>query len=243
MEAGPAGEPAECMVRVWYAPERGGATAAEREALKPCGAGGSGGTRRRANSIVVVSVLSTAATMADGTEVRSADGVTGTTDFTCRSARSGSLAAGLGGAVLVETLVLHLWIGGRHPVIAWTMTMLSVATLAWLAADYVALGHGAVRLSERELALDVGRRFAIRLPRERVAGVVQPDWRDIPESGTRAAAEYLNLTRPAAPNVLITLAEPMRVRIAGGLRRTVRRIGLHVDEPQRLVALLASDSQ
>jgi hypothetical protein len=46
--------------------------------------------------------------------------------------------------------------------------------------------------------------------------------------------------KPAAPNVLLTLAEPTRLRIAGGIRRTVRRIGLHVDEPQRLLEALGS---
>jgi hypothetical protein len=118
-------------------------------------------------------------------------------------------------------------------------TAISIATLAWLAADYVAMGRGAVRLDDEALALDVGRRFSLRIPRGKVAAVVQPQWRDIPEAGTPAAADYLNLMKPAAPNVLVTLAEPARVRIAGGIRRTVRRIGLHVDEPQRLVEALA----
>lgn len=161
--------------------------------------------------------------------------------FTYRSARSGSLLAGIGIAILAETLVLHLWIVGRHPLIAWSMTAISIATLAWLAADYAAMGRGAIRLDDEALALDVGRRFALRVPRASLVSAVQPEWRDIPEAGTPAAADYLNLMKPAAPNVLLTLAEPSRVRIAGGIRRTVRRIGLHVDEPQRLVKALVGN--
>jgi hypothetical protein len=155
--------------------------------------------------------------------------------FTYRSARSGSLLSGIGIAILAETLVLHLWIVGRHPLIAWSMTAISVATLAWLAADYIAMGRGAVRLTDEALALDVGRRFALRVPRSSIVSAVRPGWRDIPEAGTAAASGYLNLMKPAAPNVLLTLAAPAQVRIAGGIRRTVRRIGLHVDDPQRLV--------
>ena len=158
--------------------------------------------------------------------------------FTYRSARSGSLLAGIGIAILAETLVLHLWIVGRHPLVAWALTAISIASVAWLAADYVAMGSGVLRLDDEALTLDVGRRFALRVPRDSIASVAQPEWRDIPESGTPAASDYLNLMKPSAPNVLIVLDEPMRVRIAGGIRRTVRRVGLHVDEPQRLVRAL-----
>ena len=52
-------------------------------------------------------------------------------EFTYRSARSGSLLAGLGLALLIETVVLHLWLVERHPVLAWILTGVSVATLLW----------------------------------------------------------------------------------------------------------------
>jgi len=160
------------------------------------------------------------------------------TAFTYRSARSGSLFAGLGIALLVETVVLHLWIVGRHPLLAWLLTAGSFGTLAWLVANYVAMGRGAIRLDEHALAIVVGRHFLLHVPRDRIAAVMHPDWRDIPEGGTPAAADFVSPMKPAAPNVLITLVEPMRARVAGGLPRTVRRIGLHVDEPQRLIQAL-----
>lgn len=92
----------------------------------------------------------------------------------------------------------------------------------------------------RSGSLLAGIGFALRVPRSRLVSAVQPEWRDIPEAGTPAASDYLNLMKPATPNVLLTLAEPSRLRIAGGIRRTVRRIGLHVDEPQRLIEALGS---
>jgi hypothetical protein len=109
--------------------------------------------------------------MADIWYVSGRGGATATTEetlkreqiFTYRSARSGSMLAGIGIALLAETLVLHLWIVGRHPLLAWSMTAISVATLAWLAAEYVAMGRGALRLDDESLALDVGRRFALRV--------------------------------------------------------------------------------
>lgn len=165
-------------------------------------------------------------------------------EFTYRSARSGSLLAGLGLALLVETVVLHLWLVGRHPVLAWTLTALSAATLLWLAADYRALGRGAVRVSDDALDLRVGRRFAARLPRSDVASAARAGWRDIAAAGTPAAAGYMNLMKPATPNVLITLVAPARVRLPGGIRRPVQRLGLHLDEPEAfLSALNGSDAR
>jgi len=43
-------------------------------------------------------------------------------EFTYRSARSGSLVVGLGLAIAVETVVVHLWLGAKHPVLAWALT-------------------------------------------------------------------------------------------------------------------------
>ena len=159
-------------------------------------------------------------------------------DYTYRSARSGSFVVGIAIVLLAETLILHLWIVGRHPLLAWLLTISSLGAVARLVADYVEMGRGAIRLQDDQLALDIGHRVSLRVPRARVASVIQPTWRDIPESGTPAASEFLNLTKPATPNVLLTLREPTRVQIRGGISRTVQRIGLHVDEPEQLVTAL-----
>jgi hypothetical protein len=160
--------------------------------------------------------------------------------FTYRSARSGSLVGGLGLAIAVETVALHLWLAARHPIAAWALTVGSVAALVWLAADYRALGRGAVRLDAKTLDLRIGRRFALRLPRSAVVEVVRPTWRDLPTAGTPAAADYLNLTKPAMPNVLLTLSAPTTVRLAGGLARRARRLGLRLDDADAFVAALVA---
>lgn len=162
--------------------------------------------------------------------------------FTYHSARSGSLLAGLGLVLLVETVVLHLWLGARHPVLAWTLTVTSLSVILWLVADYRAMARGAVRLSHDILDLRVGRRFAVRLARTEVIAAIRPGWRDLPEAGTPAAAGFLNLMKPATPNVLLTLAHPARVRLPGGMRRTVRQLGLHLDEPERFLSAIGGAS-
>jgi hypothetical protein len=164
-------------------------------------------------------------------------------EFTYRQARSGSLVAGLGGAIVVETLALHLWLAAKHhPAVAWALTAGSVSALAWLTADYRAMGSGAVRVGHGRVDLRVGRRFALDLPADAVAAAVaRPSWRDLPAVGTPAARDYLNLTKPAAPNVLLMLAEPTAVRLPGGItRRDVRRLGLCLDDPTGFVAAIGS---
>ncbi len=157
-------------------------------------------------------------------------------DFTYRSARSGGLLFGLGVALLVETAAFHLWLAESHPVVAWTLTIASIATLLWLAADYRAAGRGAVRLSADALDLRVGYRFAARIARGDIASVAQAGWRDVPALGTPMAEGYINLMKPSTPNILLTLAAPAQVRLPGGIHRPVRRIGLYLDEPHRFLS-------
>lgn len=161
-------------------------------------------------------------------------------DFTYRSARSGSLVIGLGLAILVETGVLHFWLRPRHPVIAWTLALSSVSALWWLATDYHALGRGRIRVDADAIDLRVGRRASLRVPLQTVARVVRPSWREVPAAGAPDSADYRNLMKPAAPNVLVTLVDPATVRLLGAIARPVRRIGLRVDDPDGFIAALES---
>ena len=160
--------------------------------------------------------------------------------FAYRSARNGTLVAGLVLVIAIETLVLHLVLVSRHPVVGWTLTVSSLSMIAWLAADYRALGRGAVRLSDDLLDLRVGRRFAASLPTAAISSALRPTWRDLPNPGTPQAAGYLNLTKPAAPNVLLTLTAPVMVRLPGGLRRSATRFALCLDEPDDFLAAIHS---
>jgi len=160
------------------------------------------------------------------------------TSFSYRSARNGSLVAGLGLVIAIETLVLHLWLTKSHPIIGWTLTVSSLAAIGWLVADYRALGRGAVQLTDERLALRVGRRFDVSVPTTAVSSALRPTWRDLPNPGTPQAADYLNLTKPAAPNVLLILSTPMDVRLPGGLRRSATRLALCLDEPDEFLAAI-----
>ena len=159
-------------------------------------------------------------------------------EFTYRSARSGSLVVGLGLAIGVETFVMHLWLRLQHPMLAWSLTAASVWALAWLAADYRALGRGTIRVDRDALDLRVGRRAALRVPLSALATVVRPSWQEVPAAGAAGSEDYRNLMKPATPNVLVTLAAPTKVRLAGGIERPARRLGLRLDDPVGFIAAL-----
>ncbi len=159
-------------------------------------------------------------------------------EFSYRSARSGSLLAGLALAILVETFALHLWLVGQFPVVAWVLTVTSFGSLGWLVADYRAMGRGAVRLTRDAVVIAIGRRSTITLPRTDISHVDPAGWRDVPEPGTAAASGYLNLTAPAEPNVIVTLSLPTRVQLVAGLSREARRFGLHLDDPRSFVTAI-----
>ena len=158
-----------------------------------------------------------------------------TSRFTYRSARSGGLVLGLGMAIVVETIALHALFMRSHPWVAWALTLTSAYALWWIVADYRAMGTGAIAMGEM-VELEVGRRVRATFPVSHVASVTQPTWRERPVR----APDYLNATKPAEPNVLIGLSHPTTARLVGGMRRSVSRIGLHVDDPAGVVAALSS---
>jgi hypothetical protein len=151
--------------------------------------------------------------------------------FSYRSARSGAITAAISAAVVIESAAVHFAVAVRHPWIAWALTLTSVAALVWLAGDYQGLGTGLVRLHGDRLRLTIGRRYDVAIPLSEVARVIKPTFRDLPTPGTTQGRDYVNLTKPAAANVLIGLAHPLRVRLPGGLHRDVTRLGLKLDDP------------
>jgi hypothetical protein len=76
------------------------------------------------------------------------------------------------------------------------------------------------------------------VPLGAVATVVRPSWQELPVAGASGSGDYRNLMKPTTPNVLVTLAEPARVRLPGGIERSARRLGLRLDDPAGFIAAI-----
>ena len=153
--------------------------------------------------------------------------------FFMQSARAGAIVSVFAMVLIVETGVLHLVLSVRHPLLAWILTVSSVSVLAWLLADYVALGRSSLDVGPDGLAGRIGRRVRLAVPPDRIASAIQPQWRDVSGLGEG----YVNATKPATPNVLLTFREPVEIQLLGMARRVVR-IGIRLDRPEAFVEAL-----
>ncbi|HKN65387.1 MAG TPA: hypothetical protein VJW73_03880 [Gemmatimonadaceae bacterium] len=151
-------------------------------------------------------------------------------EFSYRSARSAAITFTLVAVILIESAAVHFAVAARRPTLAWVLTLTSLIAVLWLVRDYRAMGVGVVRLADDALELTVGRRFALVIPLAAIERATTPTFRDLPAAGTTQGRDFLNLTKPAAPNVLLVLGAPRRVRIAAGLHRAARRIAFRLDD-------------
>ncbi len=159
--------------------------------------------------------------------------------FTSRSARSAALLAALTLVIGVETGVLHMALAQTYPVLAWSLSILSLCTAAWLVGDYRAMGHRAVAVDAVHVHLYIGWRATARIPRDTIRTTLRPTWRERPATGSSG---YVNLTKPAVPNLIFTCTPAATVRLPGGLTRQAHVIALHVDDADALAALLHTET-
>jgi len=158
--------------------------------------------------------------------------------FTYRTARSTTITTAFCAVVAIESVAVHFAVAVRHPLLAWMLSLTSLAAIVWLVRDFRALGTGKVRVGDDALRLGIGRRFDITIPLSSVDRVVKPTFRDLPTPGTNQGRDYLNLTQPSSPNVMIVLGEALRIPIMFGVHRDARRIALKLDDTDAFMRAL-----
>ena len=149
---------------------------------------------------------------------------------------SASLLVGIGLALVVEGVALHVWIAPRSQFWAWMITVLNAATLVWLWRDYQARSRSELTLGGDEVVIALGNQLRCRFPRSRIASAEVATWRSVPDPDM--ARDYVNTAKPLEPNVLIVFREPVEARLSFGIRKRVTRLGLRVADPEQLLAEL-----
>ena len=145
----------------------------------------------------------------------------------------GGLLFALGFVVTMEGLAVHLLIHSWSPAAAWVLAAANVYTLIWLAAAYQAARLRPVALSADRLLVRTSLLWTAEIPRAAIASVTRIHEAPRGKGVLRAALA-------AEPALLVTLRAPVIARGPLGIRRSVTRIALHVDEPERLRAALRS---
>jgi len=159
--------------------------------------------------------------------------------FTAYDARVPAFTWGLALAIVVETFVMHLLVGAAHPRVAWALTGLGAYALVWVVGQHRAVGARAIALEEEHLVLRAGLRLTARVPWSLVQGA---DAVSSAMAPARRGAGDLDVARPAEPNVVVRLREPVIGTGAFGVRRRVARVAMCVDEPERLVTAITARS-
>ena len=138
-------------------------------------------------------------------------------------------------ACVIEAVGVHLLAAAWNPMVAWALTGLSVYGVIWL----VGLGRSVVlrpTVVEREgLRVRIGALYEAMVPFDAIESVT----RVRTDPANRRAPGYLHAALFAAPRLMIELKEPVEARgLYGNRKRGITRIGLLVDEPAELAALL-----
>jgi hypothetical protein len=132
---------------------------------------------------------------------------------------------------LAELAGLHLLLMSKLPAAVWVITALEAYGLLWLIGDTRALNLSGVELHDTTLDIRFGIRWRVEIPLSMIESVE-------PIQGDHKCWD-IKLTVLEKPDALIVLKEPITIWGIYGLRKAVTRIGLLVEDSDKLIAALA----
>jgi hypothetical protein len=135
----------------------------------------------------------------------------------------------------VEIVGMHLLVRLWSGTVAWLLTALGVYAVLWMAGDYQAVRLRPVVAADDALLVRVGLRWSVPIPYALIEQV-QPRGK---ESLSKRTPGYLRASLLTEPRMILVLRGAVRARGPYGLEKEVRRVGLAVDETDRLRAVLA----
>jgi len=159
--------------------------------------------------------------------------------FRLEGGPSASLLVGIGIALVVEGIGLHLWIAPRSQLWAWVITAANVATLVWLWREHRSRATSTLTLGDDEVVVALGNQLNARFPRSAIASVSVATWRSVPDP--QMAPDYVNGANPLEPNVMLVFHAPVDGRLPFGIRKRIMRLGVRVADPGSLISSLSRD--
>ena len=136
-------------------------------------------------------------------------------------------------ALVAEGIAIHLFVRHWSAVAAWILTILTAYAAVWLLGDFRALGRRAIALTADELIVRVGLRWTLRVPLDGIRAV-----RAVAGSAGARGPDHLRAVILGGERQVVELDAPLEATGFYGIRRSVRSIGLSVDDPERFLEVL-----
>jgi len=133
------------------------------------------------------------------------------------------------GLASIELVVVHLLVALRWPWLAWPLTALTAASLAWIVLWIRSMARLPHMLGEGSLLLRAGSLRQISVPLGAIS-VVRRSW----PPGAHKEAGVRNLVPLAYPNRMLVLSPPLADR------RPVHAVMIRLDDPAAFDAGLAA---
>jgi len=141
-------------------------------------------------------------------------------------------------AVVCEGIPMHLLLHNWSPVAAWIFTGLGIYGFVWVLALGRSLGRRPVLVGQESVLLQVGFLWRVEFRRDQISSVRRfaPAYR-----APRKTPGYLSLVVMNEPQWLIELKEPVVAVGPLGVRKTVTRVAVAVDDREGFGVALGAD--
>jgi hypothetical protein len=149
----------------------------------------------------------------------------------------GAIVAALLMVLPVEMVAVHFGLQTWSRPAAWILTGLELYGVLWLIGDYQAVRLRPLLVDGDALYVRLGLRWTARVPYEQIRRA-RP--RERGEVCTRRSPGYLSAALLVDPQLILELDESVLARGPYGIRKKVTRVGLAVDDVDRLKAALAA---
>jgi len=138
----------------------------------------------------------------------------------------------------MEIVGVHLWIAAYSHIGAWVLSAFEFYGVVWVVGLIRSVDNLPVVLGRDGLHVRLGVIYSVFVAYDDIEAIERRNLH-----GRAASREkYLNCAFMNAPDCVLKLRRPLRVRLPYTLSRTVDEIGLMVDEPQRFLSILDTES-
>lgn len=131
-------------------------------------------------------------------------------------------------AIAVETVALHVLVGLWFVPAAWALTILSVYSGIWLLGDFQAARATPSLVGQEALHLRTGLRWSADVPWSTIRSI----------HDERPSGDTVDMTLWGAPDFWLECSDPVPVQGPFGLDRQVQFLGVAVDQPGDLRAVI-----